>query len=93
MANTEITLEVTTDQLQIDIIEEDIHFEFDEGRRGEKGDSANQEPAGIEGSIQFNKANVFAGSDELTWNDTTKQLRIKGDIVIKSGRKLILDGI
>ncbi|AHV82155.1 hypothetical protein [Synechococcus phage S-EIVl] len=42
-------------------------------------------PAGSTTQVQFNDAGAFAGSADLTWDDTSKVLGIGGDITLDDG--------
>jgi len=51
---------------------------------GELGTASNL-IGGSDTQIQFNDSGSFAGSDDLTWNDTGKELGVGGDINLDDG--------
>ncbi len=47
------------------------------------------QPAGNDKSIQFNDNGSFAGSDDLTWDNTNKRLALTGNFKISADGKII----
>lgn len=48
-------------------------------------------PNGNNTEIQFNNSGSFGASSDLIWNDTTKDLRINGDINIRANDRIYLN--
>ena len=42
-------------------------------------------PAGANGQIQFNDSDAFGGDTALTWNKTTDELTVGGDVILDDG--------
>ena len=47
--------------------------------------AANVIPSGLNGQIQFNDSDTFGGDTALTWNKTTDELTVGGDVILDDG--------